>query len=286
MKSEERENVFKIIREQEAERNSLLASFVKPTKIEIPSYSLAQIAFSVIEQSTFKASSLAPYEIDYSIFNVPKLSFPEIEFPEFDIDYERIETITNDNSKYGWTLTGEMSTGDYLEDDLIDVSPKEKDKYFYAYYSKNDWEHFGYMKKEILENIESRWTELIQDCFDSFENDKYKLAIPTLFTIIEGEMSFVFHSHEGSNAIIKLMGTKAENEESKMKQISLYSVVHSMKDQLFGSLSFAEDRNDLINRHRVLHGRDDPSQWQKVDALRLINIISSLQFIKGVLNKE
>lgn len=275
MTPEEIDKSLRKIRAIELERKELMKSISKPfLQIDHPIFALPKIDFSIFQ----------PYNIDFSVFKFPNVSFPKIDFPE--IDYERIREITDDNSKFGWTLTGEMSFGDYLEDDLVGVSAAEKDEYFYTYYSKNDWEHFGYMKKEILEEIEPRWIDLIQECFESFGNDKYKIIIPTLFTIIEGEMSFVFQSHDGSNAIIKRMETEADNVDSKMKQISLYSVVHSMKDQLFGSFSFAEDRNDLINRHRVLHGRDIPSHWQKVDALRLLNVISSLQFIKDILKEK
>ncbi|WP_223639324.1 hypothetical protein [Planococcus sp. 4-30] len=289
MKFEERNEFAKKIAEIDADRKRLIALVTEPIrvpapKIEISSFNLPSIDFSVFQPPIIDYPRLAAQLNQITTFKIPDISFPKIEIPE--IDYERIEEITNDNSKFGWTLTGEMSLGDYLEDDMIGTSQKEKDDYFYEYYSKNDWKNFGYTKNQIIENIEPRWHDLIQDCFDSFEDDKYKLVIPTLFTIIEGEMSFVFDSPLGSGPIIKMMVTQAENEESKLKQISLYSVVHSMTDGLFGSLSFAKDRNDLVNRHRVLHGRDEPKHWQKVDALRLFNVISSLQFIKDLLNEN
>lgn len=285
LKPEERDYALNKVREMEAERRRFMTAAVNPSpKIEIPSYALPNIDFSIFQPLRVNIPSLAAHLNQYATFKIPNIAFPRIDLPK--IDYERIENITNDNSKYGWTLTGEMSSGDYLEDDLVGITAEEKDEYFYNYYSRNDWEHFGNMKEGVLGNIEPRWTELIQECFDSFENDKYRLVIPTLFTIIEGEMAFVFHSHQGSNAIIKMMETQANGEESEMKKISLYSVIHSMRDQLFGSLSFAEVRNELINRHRVLHGRDEPQYWLKVDALRLFNVISSLQFIKGILKEK
>lgn len=285
MKYEDRDYLLNKVREMETQRRQLIEAAINPfPKIEIPRYSLPEINYSLFQSHEIDIPSLAAHLNQYSTLKIPNITFPKIEMPQ--IDYERIENITNDNSKYGWTLTGEMSSGDYLNDDLIGVSPKEKDQYFYNYYSNNNWEHFRNMKNEVLENIEPRWLDLIQECFDSFEEDKYRIVIPTLFTIIEGEMAFVFQSHQGSNAVIKMMETQADGEESKMKRISLYSVVHSMKDQLFGSLSFANDRNDLINRHRILHGRDEPKHWQKVDTLRLLNVVSSLQFIKDILKDE
>jgi hypothetical protein len=184
---EEIDKLLRKIREIELERKELIESITKPfSQIENPSFALPKIDFSIFQPFKAEVPNLIPQNIDFSVFKFPDVSFPKIEFPE--IDYGRIKEITNDNSKYGWTLTGEMSFGDYLEDDMVGVSAAEKDDYFNVYYSKNDWEHFGYMKEEILENIEPRWVDLIQECFESFGNDKYKIIIPTLFTIIEGEL--------------------------------------------------------------------------------------------------
>lgn len=285
MTPEEREELLRRIREMEEEKKKIIESFTNSIpKIEFPIFDLPTIDFSVLQPQKFEIPKFVLPNFNFSVPVLPSFPFPKIELPE--IDYERIKEITNDNSKFGWTLTGEMSLRDYLKDNMNGTSQEEKDTYFSNYYSKNDWEHFGYMKGEILEKIEPRWNDLIQECFDSFENDKYKLVIPTLFTIIEGEMSYVFQSHQGSYNLIQLIEKKAKNEESKMKQIALYSVVHSMQDQLFGSHKFYEERNELINRHWILHGRDEPSQWQKVDAIRLFNVISSLQFIKDILKDK
>lgn len=244
-------------------------------EIPVPQITLPNLDFS---------PNLALPEIKLPIFEIPDFEFPNIHIPE--IDFERIKKNTKDNSKHGWTLTGEIGIGDYLNDDLLGATQKEKDEYFLHYYSTNNWENFNHTKAAILEDIEPKWHDLIQECFECFENDKYKLVIPTLFTIIEGEMSFVFKSHLGSGNLIQMMEKKAKNEESIYEQISLYSIVHSMRNRLFGSLDFAGERNELINRHRTLHGRDDPKHWQKVDALRLFNVISSLQFIKDILTEK
>lgn len=284
LKSEDMDYILNKVGEEEANKRRFIEAAINSLpKIEIPSFRLPDIDFSLF-QPQINIPHLVTHLNQYATFKIPNITFPEIEIPE--IDYERIEIITNDNSKYGWTLTGEIGIGEYLEDDLMGATQEEKDEYFYEHYSKNDWENFGHTKNAISSNIEPRWYNLIQDCFDSFEDDKYRLAIPTLFTIIEGEMSYVFQSHQGSYNLIQLIEKKAKNEEAEMKQIALYSVVHSMQDQLFGSHKFYEERNQLINRHWILHGRDEPNQWQKVDVLRLFNVISSLQFIKDILKNK
>lgn len=282
---EEKEAIFERYREMEAQRREFIQKATNPfPKIEIPRFNLPEIDTSFLEPIRAFHSNLTGFLNQYAEFKIPDISFPKIEFPE--IDYDRIKKITDDNSKYGWTLTGEMGMANYLDDDMVGTSQKEKDDYFYEFYSQDDWAYFNHTKESILENIEPRWHDLIEECFHSFEADRYKLVIPTLFTIIEGEMSYVFKSHQGSRGLIEKMEKRAESEESKLKQIALYSVVHSMDEELFGSHKFNKDRKELINRHWILHGRDKPNEWQKVDALRLINVISSLQFIKEILKEE
>lgn len=39
-------------------------------------------------------------------------------------------------------------------------------------------------------------------------------------------------------------------------------------------------RESMINRNWILHGRDNPALWKKADALRLLNVLSTIQFIK------
>ena len=285
MTPEEREEFAKRAKEMEQQYRAYIDNAMRALpKIEVPRFNLPEIDTSFLEPVRAFHSNLTGFLNQYAEFKIPDISFPKIEFPE--IDYDRIKKITDDNSKYGWTLTGEMGMANYLDDDMVGTSQKEKDDYFYEFYSQDDWAYFNHTKESILEYIEPRWHDLIEECFHSFEADRYKLVIPTLFTIIEGEMSYVFKSHQGSRGLIEKMEKRAESEESKLKQIALYSVVHSMDEELFGSHKFNKDRKELINRHWILHGRDKPNEWQKVDALRLINVISSLQFIKEILKEE
>lgn len=222
--------------------------------------------------------NIVPKNIGLSVFDIPNFTLPPIEFPK--IDYEHIEKNTNDNSNFGWTLTREISTFEYLDNDLLGLSLKDKDEYFYGYYSKNNWEHYRLMKESLLESVDPKWQDLMADCFDSFEQDKYRMVIPLLFSIIEGETAKIFKTNEYGGRLINFMKTQVSSEQDKFTQIAIYSLNNFMRKQLFRTHDFNKDRKPVINRNWILHGRDDPKHWRKVDALRLFNVLSTLQLVK------
>lgn len=233
---------------------------------------------SYLSGITTNLINIVPKNIGLSIFDIPSFTLPPIEFPR--IDYDSIEKITNDNSNFGWTLTREINTLEYLDDDLLNLSLKEKDEYFYDYYSKNDWELYHLMKDSLLESVDSKWKELMEDCFDSFEQNKYRMVIPLLFSIVEGESANIFRTHKVGGPLVTFMTTQVSSEQDKFTQIAIYSLTRFMKKQLFTFHEFDKYRKPVINRNWVLHGRDDPKHWQKVDALRLFNVLSTLQLVK------
>lgn len=208
---------------------------------------------------------------------IPKITLPKITFPK--IDFERIRKITNHNAKYGWTLTGGMGLGDYLNDDLLGISKKKLDEYFYNYYVENDWEFFKEVENEILKSIESYRKILAKECFDCFVNEQYKTTIPTLITIIEGEIADIFQTKDYGKKLYQQMKV-SDDDQDKFRQIATYSVYNYLKNELFAPHDFGKNRRMNINRNWILHGRDNPNKWTKYDALRLINVLASLQFIK------
>ncbi len=211
---------------------------------------------------------------------IPEIDFPTIDIPPVEIDVDRIEQITNDNSKHGWTLTQEMNLVDYLKNDLIEASTEQKDQHFLSYYTKEEGMHYNAMKDTIMETIEPHWKDTLGDAFYCIENHRFKPIIPALFSIIEGELASLFQTHKMSGPIIDFLNEKASNETEEFEKIALYSLLHSLKKQVFTYDKFSEERHTLINRHRVLHGRDDPSHWTQTDAYRLLTVLSTIQFTK------
>lgn len=230
-------------------------------------------------QDTIQKKLSVITEITQPLLNI---EFPKITLPE--IDYEEIRSVTKNNSKYGWTLTGEIGLGEYLNRDLINVSKKEIDEYFFNIYTaKNEISgksFYEVTKENILRYISKKWIPLIKDCFTCYELKIYKVAIPNLIMIIEGELSEIANSHKYGLGLIKEWKEEVYTEDDKFDAIFIYSMINFLQYSLFLRHDFDSNRLEILNRNWIMHGRDDPAFWDEVDYLRLINVLSSFQTFK------
>ncbi|MEY9980460.1 hypothetical protein [Lysinibacillus sp. RC79] len=210
--------------------------------------------------------------------NLPEIELPEITLPK--LNYEEIRTNIKHNSRYGWTLTGGMSLGHYLDKVLRNMNQDQLDEYFFQYYTTNDNSFFKETETHLLKFIEPHRKELLKDCLDNFVNNNYRIAIPSLMTLIEGEVTDILETKDYGWKLNDKMSNAAKDEEEKFYQITTYSTYDYLRRELYKPHKFDTKRRNMINRHWVLHGRDNPNVWTKYDGLRLINVLSSLQFIK------
>ncbi|MCY8228802.1 hypothetical protein MOC30_14525 [Bacillus spizizenii] len=251
-----------------ATRNSLVAPKMKVDAI-VKSNMIARQ--KLIESAT----------VSLSIPTIPKLPHIDIKLPKIHIDYERIEKITDHNSLHGWTLTGEIPTHIYLDDEFLTMSQKEIDNFFVSYYEEDDFKEMRGLKRSLLDGLDEKWHELIEDSFSLYEEGKFRLLIPALITIVEGEISEVAKSAKVGGGLIGDFKKSFVSETDKLIIISCYSALKFFDKRLFTTHDFRKNRREVINRNWVLHGRDDPQKWDKADAVRLFNTLSTMQFIKS-----
>lgn len=239
--------------------------------------------FDSVKKATEEFSKIS----ETIIKSIPKFELPKFDIPKIHIDYKKIRSLTVNNSIYGWTLTGEMDLGVYLNKELLNkgLVLDVKDQYFYDYYKSDNWRNYYETKKIITSKITPKWRGLINDCFESFENDKHQLIIPVLISIIEGEISEITKTHNVGQDLLESLKGEIDTEEDKFDAILIFSLYTFLKEELFRGRNFSYRRRKLINRNWVLHGRDDPKHWKKVDALRLINVLSTIQFAKKILKQ-
>ncbi|WP_391116002.1 hypothetical protein [Psychrobacillus sp. L3] len=211
---------------------------------------------------------------------ISRIEFPKIDLPEIEIDYKKIEALVEHNSLSGWTITGKMNLNFYLDVKLLQIKSMQLDELFLNYYESNSNETYFMEKSVILKGIDDRWRNVLIDCFDLYESEKYGVIIPLLITIIEGEISDIAMSNEIGNRLIREWKGKILSEEEKFLIIISHSLIKYLSSKMFVRKDFAEERGSMLNRNWVLHGRDNPNYWTKVDALKLINVLSTLQFIK------
>lgn len=227
---------------------------------------------------TFKANVS---KIEVPVIEMPKIEFPKIKLPKIEIDYKSIEKVVNHNSKHGWTSTGEMHFNYYLDDDLLSMNQEQIDSHFTSYYENEAQKNYHTTKTVILNGINEKWGDVLEDCFELYEEEKYKVIIPMLITIIEGEISNMSRSQKVGNKLLKEWKESIDDKDNMLIIIS-YSLYEYLRKDMFVYKEFHDERDEMLNRNWVLHGRDNPQFWTKVDVLKLINLLSTIQFVKSV----
>ncbi len=191
----------------------------------------------------------------------------------------------------GWTLALNMDLKDLLL--MADLKDKaEIDQIFINFFKEK--ENFLVMKENVLKNESlSDFHELLEQCFDNYENGNYLIAIPSLFSIVEGYANeLILEQYKRTPEFKPQKRVSLPNmykEVQKYNDTSFKDVVYisallflekSFDPKAFNDDPAKDSRPILINRHRVLHGRDNPSLWTQVDALRLFNTIDTLSALE------
>lgn len=217
-----------------------------------------------------------------------------VEFTQ-SIDWEQVEErwilIAENTGENGWTIPLNMNLDRLFS--LTEINKKEEiDKIFMDFFA--DQENYQSMKKDILANESLQdFHVLLVQCFDSYEREDFLIAIPSLFSIVEG--------YANELIIDQFKKTSDYNPKKRVSLPNKYKQVHKQNDSSFkdivyiSALIFLEKSFDqnafnddplkdnrpmIINRHRVLHGRDNPALWTKVDAICLFNAIATLSSLE------
>ncbi|EAR66195.1 hypothetical protein B14911_10687 [Bacillus sp. NRRL B-14911] len=264
----------------------------KPNKVQEKYINISEISPQFLDamKEITRAVTQVAEELSKAIahINIREFELPKFNFPE--IDYKKIRSIIEHNSRSGWTLSGEMGLGDYINEELLSLSQEEVDSYFLAYYKYKNEElkinNYDETKTVILESINSKWDDIIQSCFNCYEIGMYKMAIPNLLMIIEGEISEIADSGLVGGKLLTHWKKDIDTESDKFDAIGLFSVYVFLREVLFKTREFHKKRLKVINRNWVLHGRDDPIYWKEEDYFRLINTLSSMQFVKEIVRKQ
>ncbi|EOP02067.1 hypothetical protein ICS_05701 [Bacillus cereus BAG2O-3] len=219
-----------------------------------------------------------------------------------DIDWEEVDRPYKEAAESlgqkGWTIPMKMTTSDKIK--LAEIQDQnELDLIFQQFYEIE--ENYVYFKSTILEHrLVQEWREFLIQCFDNYERGNYLIVIPNLLIIIESLahslISPRFQKYISPNKKPRL--NVRDQYKKVMKEIETnriyiirYISVLEFLCCVFKSGNFDKRpaRLPIINRDWVLHGRDNPHHWEKVDALRLFNAIHTiihLDFLLEDLEKE
>jgi hypothetical protein len=218
--------------------------------------------------------------------------------PLMEIDWEKVSKrwlkTAESLARRGWTIPPNMGISEMFE--IADLKSRyEVDRAFANFYA--DKENFKEMKENLLKNkLLSEWHELLQQCFENYEKGNYLIVIPSLFTVLEGFAHKLVHPKFKISRNADKQASLSKKYEIVRKEVIKDSVTLAFyaSAQLFIKKAFQFGGFDkenarrpfLINRNWVLHGRDNPAQWKRIDALRLLNAISTLTILDFLLEEE
>ncbi|MFB8376949.1 hypothetical protein [Paenibacillus taichungensis] len=216
---------------------------------------------------------------------IPTIDIPEIPENNWGDFYTNLTKECDSNVKYGWCLSACMSLPEYRRIGGTKDVQNSKDKQFLEYFEANGLSLYKNEKEYILSSSNKDWEEFYRECFESIENNMFKVCIPSLLTAIEHELKNIGQTEDIGWKLINVVRPKLEekDETTSFDNIIGSSIVFLLKNSIFKNRPFKNSRSNLLNRNRVLHGRDNPSAWSKIDAYKLITTISALRLFSECL---
>jgi len=174
----------------------------------------------------------------------------------------------------GWTIQMELSFPDMV--DLVAMSVAETDAFFVNYYTERDFAALRSVRAELANRPAlAQWKNLLDECFDSFEQSHHLITIPALLSIIEGVVASAGSALTRRRARLVDICVANWGEKGNCVTDAMWYSVSLFVERLFQDASFAQGRPPFINRHWILHGRDSAT-WTVADALRLFNALQTI----------
>jgi len=191
---------------------------------------------------------------------------------------ERVRQLPDEAERIGdagWTLPM-WATPAEVRHILEEARKREIDDVFLEYYEAYDCANYVQLKRHLDRPSLARWSALIEQCFTAYEAESCLVVVPAMITVVEGSIAHVggpdaWKKPDPKQAVEKLLAQSSSDSIEK----AIWSSIHRFVLHLFDSKSFSGTRPTRINRHWILHGRDDPS-WSRADCLRLFQAADTI----------
>jgi len=173
-------------------------------------------------------------------------------------------------ARFGWTVPMQMGLREMMEI-LKETDADAIDNYFLAFY--DGWGLRGIENSQLL----SRWSALLGQCFENYERGQHLICIPALLTVLEGAIAVpegaMFLGASQRKALFDMKIAQGGDVEG-----TVWESLRIFFDNLYQNSDFTGTRPSRLNRHWILHGRDEPN-WRRADALRLFHTLFTLSSI-------
>lgn len=182
----------------------------------------------------------------------------------------------------GWTLP---MTHEILDTFRILHDNPDNDainNYFVNYYKRNNYQKFDLMVENIKNNLDIKWKNLLFECISAYKQDLFLITIPALLSIIEGNILRI-HKTEGLKVIKPVKDIVNNINDDYVLKMGWYST-QIVIENLFQKSDFSGQKPNILNRHWVLHGRDE-TNWKENDVLRLFQLLETILSCEHVVDK-
>jgi hypothetical protein len=180
----------------------------------------------------------------------------------------------------GWTTPMTFSLHDFAEIAEHCTSDQEIEQYMLNHFTTADSENFMDIRDITLHSTKLvGWQALLQQCFDAYDRGHYLVTIPALLSVIEGAVAQKAGKLKSTQVNTRKLATDLKKATQLKNQDGMHFLIwrsaRVVLDKLFANSDFGGPHPGELNRHWVLHGRDQ-TQWTQIDTLRLFNLIASI----------
>jgi hypothetical protein len=196
------------------------------------------------------------------------------------IDWEATTKDIPRLAELGWTVAPWMGLSDVTELAALDSAAVDRE-FLKLYLEAGGLEQ---AKRELARGSDmAEWQPLLDQVFRALGRKDHLIAIPALFLMLEGVAAQVADPTNlkivrSTNVPIILAAVQSDRASTSFSaRIWVSTMIFA--EQLYKNSPFSDPCPAFINRHWILHGRLKPTQWELVEAIRLLNALVTLHWL-------
>jgi hypothetical protein len=153
---------------------------------------------------------------------------------------------------------------------------QEIEQYMLDYFTQPDGVRLQLRGSVLHGETLKGWRDLLEQCFEAYDRKHYLIVIPALLSVIEGAVAENAGKLRSGRVKPEKLASDLENDASQgSMQRLIWRSTRIVMERLFAGSHFGGPHPGRLNRHWVLHGRDQ-TQWTQTDALRLFNLLATI----------
>jgi hypothetical protein len=177
----------------------------------------------------------------------------------------------------GWTLPMSFAPAELIELAEHGNTDDEIEKFMVDYFTAENGQFFIELRNGVLSSSNLLgWRRLLEQCFEAYDRGHYLVIIPALLSVVEGAVAETAGKIKSGRVEPNKFAADLEKASTVgSMNFLVWRSVRMVLDKLCASSHFGGPNPGELNRHWVLHGRDQ-TQWTRTDALRLFNLLATI----------